>query len=711
MTHKELYDFRKGYFQEHHKYGLHYYKNVDFSLLSKICYRKRTGRGSNNSVNEVVIMGDTETSKKDRPYINKDRKSKQKSIVYENHVVAWTISIRAYDMNIWTLYGHRPSEMVECIKLMLEAMPGDDTIMYFHNLAYDWTFLRRFLFREFGLPEKQLNTKSHYPILIKFENGLILKDSLILAQRNLEKWAKDLNVEHQKAKGKWDYDKIRNQFETTFTDDELEYIEHDTLAGVECIDAMLHALNKNIATMPYTATGIPREDVRNIAKENNGRNLFERICMTFEEYIIATMVYHGGFTHGNRHLIDVLVEGSIQCRDFSSSYPFCMIAFKFPMGGFTKLSDKMSDFIIEQMDDYAFMFKLIAFNVRLKDDLVPMPALQHSKCVQVYNPIVDNGRVLKADYLEIYLTELDLDVIKDQYIWEKHICTDVYAATKDYLPRWFTDYIFSLYEDKTKLKGGDAVLYALAKAKLNSVYGMCVQKCVRETIDENYQTGEYTVSEDYDPKELYEKYLKNYNSVLPYQWGVWVTAYAFHNIFKLGKCVDYENGGEWIYTDTDSCYSNKWNLEKLEAYNDSCKEKLRANGYGPVIHNGREYWLGIAELDGTYTEYKTLGAKRYCGRSAEDGELHITVAGVPKSGAKCLEDNIDNFTKGFVFPGAETGKLTHTYIYVDDIYIDENGNETGDSIDLSPCDYLLDSVAVIRWEDLVEEEIEVQVYG
>ena len=50
------------------------------------------------------------------------------------------------------------------------------------------------------------------------------------------------------------------------------------------------------------------------------------------------------------------------------------------------------------------------------------------------------------------------------------------------------------------------------------------------------------------------------------------------------------------------------------------------------------------------------------------------------------------------------------FFSVDDIYIDDQGNETGDSIDLSPCDYLLDSVNLATFESFFESEVEIQVY-
>ena len=76
----------------------------------------------------------------------------------------------------------------------------------------------------------------------------------------------------------------------------------------------------------------------------------------------------------------------------------------------------------------------------------------------------------------------------------------------------------------------------------------------------------------------------------------------------------------------------------------------------------------------------------------------------------CLKDDLRNFHAGFIFDGITTGKLTHSYFYEDDITLDKNNNERGDSIDLSPCDYKLDSVRHVDWEKYFEEEIQMQVY-
>lgn len=701
MTHKEYYQLKEKRFAKWN-YTCRHYKTFNYEVLQEFFYEVRPCK-DRDTYNDVIIMIDTETSKK-----------KMNSVDYDNHVCAWTMSIRAFNKNIVTLYGHKPTECIEAIEKVHENLPGEYTYFFVHNLAYDWVFLELFFFERFGTPISQLNTKSHYPISIKFINGVILRDSLILAQRSLDKWGDDLDVEHKKACGKWDYDLLRNQ-DCIFSDDELEYIEHDTLCGVECIDKLRRSLNKKIYQIPYTATGIPREEVRKRGKENKARDNFKRMALTYEQYRIAENCYHGGFTHANRHVLNQILgskEQPVQCFDFASSYPFVMLSEKYPMERFTPYKNCTLDFILSIKDNYAFMFKLIMNDVEINTYWNPMPALQFSKCEACINPIIDNGRILKADYVEIWLTEVDAEVIAANYKCASHICVEVQMAYKDYLPRWFSDYIFECFHSKTILKGGDAVQYALAKARLNSLYGMCVQKCIKDTIEENYETGEYTNAEN-DPEELYQQYLDQINTILPYQWGVWVTSYAFRNLFELGKCVDYANGGIWAYSDTDSCYATLWNYDKVNAYNERCKEKLLKNNYGCVYHNNREYWLGVAETEGDkdkYIEFKVQGAKRYCGRCLKDNELHITVAGVPKSGYKCLNDDINMFTKGLIFPGTITGKKTHTYIYVSKIYTDVNGNITGHSIDLSPCDYLLDMVERYDWDYLFSEEVAIQVY-
>lgn len=732
---------KSDHLKQTHKYEMVFWSKFDYGVLKNIMYYKKKGKNQKGTWNDIIVMADTETSKShDRKFLDEFGNPDPSP----NHVVAWTISMRAYHMNIVTLYGTRPSDMMACMRKIKKALQGDELYIYFHNMSYDYVFLRLFLFKEFGEPEKALNTKPHYPISIRFSNGIILKDSLILAGCKLEKWAKDLNVDHKKAVGSWDYDKVRDQ-SGNFSEEELHYIENDTLAGVECLDALCLSLKKTIYSVPFTATGIPRAEVRARGKENRAHDRFLNMALTYEQFIKFRKLYHGGYTHGNRFYIDDLLDSEIvRCFDFNSSYPYCLLAFKYPMTKFIpfKQGQKVKpETILKNSEKYAFIFRITFINIKLKEYYSPMPALQSTKCEQSINMVTDNGRVESAGYCTLYMCEQDLHVIREMYTWDEDAtyCTEVEMSIKDYLPRWFTDYVFEMYRAKCEYKPKkkeDPVAYALSKARVNSLYGLTVQasirdeyveviepgyyKCNADGDEEYYESGEYRIDYDKDPRKEYEKYLKNQNNVLNYQIGTYCTAYAFRNLFELGHCVkEYRNdNGEllypphWYYSDTDSCYSDDWDYEKIMRYNQGCKEKLKANGYGAVIVGDEEYWLGVASHDpheDAYEEFKVLGSKRYAGRSLEDHEIHITVAGVPKKGAICLKDDLNNFTKDFIFDGKVTGKLTHYYIYSKEgIYIDDYGNEVGDSIDLQPCSYVLDMVTKVNF---LEDEVVMPYYG
>lgn len=677
---------------------------------------RRGGKRHDEVYNDVLIGADTETSK-----IMVDQYDSNGYVPQDNIVVAWTISLRIIGHNLCTVYGAKPSAFVMCLRKIHESMSGGRTIVYFHNLPYDAVFLSQFLYAEFGHPVHQLNTKPHYPIMIEFENGIILRDSLIISQKKLERWAEDLDVEHKKAVGKWDYNLIRNQ-DGNFTQDEFEYIEHDTLALVECLDKIRENLHKHTYNIPITCTAIIRESMRIEGKKVRAHNRFLRIAPSYELYRKLEQMYHGGFTHCNRNTAGWIWK-DVEGQDIASSYPSRILVDKVPMDRFRKIPENISMFtVLQNADNTAFCFTLLATGVKLRNPDEPMPVLQLSKCIHTVNAITDNGRILEADCVEIVLNEIDLIMIHEQYHFEKQVCFDVWCAMKDYLPRWIRNLTYQCFVDKCSKKGGDPVEYTLCKAKLNSIYGCLVQKLCKEDIVEDYESGEFheKIFSD-DPAEniklreendrmVFDKKMENYNSITPYYWGCWITSTAMLALMRLGACVDYENGGQWLYCDTDSVYSTKWNRAKLEQYNADMRTRMLAQGYGAVNCNGKEYWCGVAEYDSHYDEFIGLHSKCYAGRK-DDGSLRITVAGVPKKGAECLKGDLRKFNYGFVFDGKTTGKLTHFYNLRNRIEI-KNGIEFGNSIDLHECDYVIKKVKIGDLFNIVGTvDAEVQLYG
>ena len=674
-------------------YKLVHWKMYNYGeLYNKDAVSKKYDVKNKNVVkySDYIITVDTETSKK-RKNDFEMVKGRKKWNSYKNYVVAFTVTIRYKHENIVTLYGNRPDECIECLHTLKKCIYGDKIFMFIFNLPYDYVFLRKFMFAKWGTPDNQLNIDPHYPISIEF-GRLIFRDALVLAQRKLEKWAADLNVETQKESG-WDYSKIRTQHED-FTIEELRYIEADTKSMAECIDKVLMTLGCKLKDIPFTATGIARRDAYKKGKKNKAKYLYQRIHLTYDQYLKFEKSFHGGYTHVNRFFANVKVLG-VECQDENSAYPTQVCANKFPMTKFINLRGYYTpEEILSTHDKYAYMFKITMINVHLTDPREQMPVLQVSKNlsnIRTKEMTIDNGRILDCPVYEGYMNDIDLELVMEQYKADYIVISELMRSEYDYLPRWFTDHVYQLYKDKCMLKGGDPVLYDITKMKLNSVaYGMLAMRNIKEEIIEDYATGEFSLSEDESPADIYERFINNRRSIYPYQWCCWVTSYAQQRLFALGKCCK-----NWIYSDTDSCFSDSWDQEKLKVFNEDIKKKLHDNGYDPIVVNGKEYCLGAACLDKSCDEFKALHSKCYA-YTDSDG-MHITIAGVPKkAGAKLLK-TLDDLQDWKIFDGEITKKLTHVYHMIDKITV-EDGIIYGDSIDLIPCDYCIKPT---RMDDII----------
>ena len=130
-----------------------------------------------------------------------------------------------------------------------------------------------------------------------------------------------------------------------------------------------------------------------------------------------------------------------------------------------------------------------------------------------------------------------------------------------------------------------------------------------------------------------------------YQWGVWTTALARYELEKMIQKV----GDEFVYCDTDSVKFFNTGLD-IDNYNSIRKKQSEMNGGVAYDQTGKKHYLGVWELDGSYDQFVTLGAKKYA--YDQDGKIGITVSGVGKSkGAEELKSKggLRSFKEGFVF--------------------------------------------------------------
>lgn len=364
-----------------------------------------------------------------------------------------------------------------------------------------------------------------------------------------------------------------------------------------------------------------------------------------------------------------------------------MVTRKYPIAQGKYLGLVSLNYILDHLDTHCYMFRVKIWDLESKLDYDHPISLSKCRNETIKEPLLDNGRVYMAEYLETTITEQDLLTYMEFYTWRDIEIFDCYEYVKQYLPRPFILAILKLYKDKTELKGveGEEINYMIAKAMLNAMYGMTVTDIVREelyyddTLDEpffsNYDTMTDKMYMEYLQEQI-ERYNNNPYRFLFYPWGIWVTAYARRNLFTGIKAC----GEDYIYSDTDSIkiLNYEQHMDYINAYNEQVIKDLKAacefheidfSMTKPKNIKGEEKQLGIWEFEGCFDEFMTLGAKRYMWRKGD--KWNLTVAGVNKNtGMKYLlelaekthKSPFDFFNMELEFPKSHSGRNVLTYI-------------------------------------------------
>lgn len=136
-----------------------------------------------------------------------------------------------------------------------------------------------------------------------------------------------------------------------------------------------------------------------------------------------------------------------------------------------------------------------------------MPYIKSSKCNILKKCRYDNGRVWEAKYLEIYLTDIDLELILKTYSFKYMICLDLMIAQKVFLTDTEREFILKNYEFKTTLKNvaGEEENYKRSKNNINSEFGRNVQHIIENDIE--YICGEWQEKEPTE-QEIMDKLKK-----------------------------------------------------------------------------------------------------------------------------------------------------------------------------------------------------------
>lgn len=592
----------------------------------------------------------------------------------------WTM-----DLNGCVVLGRTWAEWLECLDRLSEHLNLWDTrrlLIYVHNLAFEFQWFANWFNwqKVFAIDERK-------PVYALTDSGIEFRCSYILTDYKLETIGENLKkYPVRKMVGDLDYSLIRHP-ETPLTDKEIGYMVNDVRVVTHYIQEQID-IEKNITRIPLTKTGYVRRFCRKECLTDTKDDPFRRyryqrkvkfLTLQPEEYKMLRRAFMGGFTHANAMWANRTLEDVVS-YDIASSYPAVMVAEnRFPMGKGEEVKVKSKKEFLSNLRKYWCLFDVQFNNIessQLSDHILSL-----SKCWNVVNADVDNGRIIRADSLRTTLTGEDFEMIDKFYTFDRPKIGKFWRYRRGYLPTEFVKAILELYKAKTELKGvaGREEEYQNAKERINACYGMCVTDIVRDEhlyldhwLDEaEWKEQRQMTDDEYLLKKL-EKENRSSKRFLFYAWGIAVVSFARKNLFRaILECDE-----DYVYADTDSvkflnrekhqAYFDRYNAEMIE----KLKKAMDYHGLPydyiiPKTVKDIEKPLGAWEYEGTY-KFRTIGAKRYC--CEKDGKFSITVSGVNKKVAvpylldKYGDKVFDNFTDGLYIPPEYTGKSTHTYI-------------------------------------------------
>lgn len=586
-------------------------------------------------------------------YLNLNEEDREKALPCACMYI-WQFSINE------TVYYGRTWEEFKSFLDRVESNCDLKKYIFVHNLSFEFQFFSS----QFKI-KSVMSRKSRKVMSAKLlDYNIEFRCTYYMSNVSLAYLPKLFNLNVQKMVGDLDYTKLRTPA-TKMTKTELGYCEHDCLVVYEYIKMELIKY-KSVNRIPMTSTGKVRKELQSLVMRDYEYRRITRGSINIKPSVYNMLVdaFAGGYTHANYMYTDEVIP-NVDSYDETSAYPYVMVTSKFPMSEFKECHIKTVD---DMLTNYAYLLKVTFHNLKCK---YYNNFISASKCNNIVGALFDNGRIVSAKEVTITLTDIDFKFILDVYDIESYEINESYYAIYKYLPKKFINFILEKYVNKTKFKNvkGKELDYVKEKNKFNSLYGMTVTNMIRDEVNFDNITG-WSESELTDSL-IFDKLLEEKEKAfLSFSWGVWVTAYARDNLLRRMILLD----PYVVYSDTDSLKcAQGYDAKVFDEYNQSVIKKIQKvssalnipfENYAPEDSKGVKHLLGIFECETgagrqyTYDSFITQGAKKYCVEI--DGQIEITVSGVPKSGNKCLK-RIEDFRDDLIFDYKYTNKQTIMY--------------------------------------------------
>ena len=375
------------------------------------------------------------------------------------------------------------------------------------------------------------------------------------------------------------------------TSEELAYLRND-------VEIMARALNIQIAEgLTHMTIG---SDSLHIFKSILGDANFKHYFPVLDNEVDRDIrrAYRGGFTYTNK-LYQNKDVGAGQVYDVNSMYPSVMYEELLPYGIPIFFEGEY-----KYDENYPLYIQKIKVDLKVKEDHIPT--------IQCKTNIYFNANEYIEDtmgMLTIYVTNVDLEVIKEQYdiLDIEYINGYKFKGIKGL----FCEYIDRFMEMK---KNNTGAKRQLAKLLLNNLYGKFATN-PKTQIKIPYMADDGTV--DYITRTEKDKE-SVYTPV-----GVFITSYARA---RIQRAFQY-NYFRTTYCDTDSLH-------------------ILGDGIPDIQIDDKE--LGKWALESTFTRARFLRAKTYI-EEYPDGTINVKCAGLPENLKELV--NFENFHYGLTLHG------------------------------------------------------------
>ena len=590
----------------------------------------------------------------------------------------WIYQWAAY-FNHDYIYGRKPSELLELFrhwKAYYGLCSQRRILCYIHNMSYDLQYLKWYLL-QYDPQARFFCTDSHTVLIVDLD-GIRLCCSYKLTNLSLAKLADSYADTYVKASGEIDYSVIRYQDQELTSRDWL-YMFSDIASQYDGIRGYLTAMGyRHAADAPYTSTGFVRTSSRREADRQYWYEKFLECALDLEQYRLLNQAFIGGQVIASFLTAGTIVE-DVGHVDFTSSYPTREMLDYMPTGkGFWAGAPADPEELELLLQEFCCVFIAHFHEITIKP-MVTAPYIPGSKAIFARGDLRSNGKLVHADDFAIALTEIDYKWIRKQYTWESVEIGSILCFTRGQAPKWLKSQVMEYYKNKCTLKHTDPALYQASKGMLNSIYGMTATQIIRT----HYKMDDHLmISEDDDltDQEQLDRYYGSRKNFMPYQLSCYTTAWARDALHTLIEMIGYEN---FIYCDTDSVfYRNK--PECRQAIDDYNSEIIARSLKGGAYIDDDNI-LGVAEDEPHCRRFKALHAKCYA-YETDDGELHVTIAGIPKKSTKWINGepvtitsaqelgSLENLRDGFTF--FHNGGSRIYYVEEEPMIANINGHET-----------------------------------